>query len=189
MRYFAIARSDGGVSILVDRDGRDIPAEVAKWEEVNGSAVSWGEVSGDDIPADRTFRSSWKLNGSAIEHDMAKVKILAHDKRRAMRAAEMAPHDEVIAKRVPGTDAERAEGERVRLRVKYADMQSAIDGAATATEAKDALEATYTLPALEGTAASKERALAARRINELETGTLAQQVEALKLRLSLIEGG
>ena len=66
-----------------------------------------------------------------IAIDMTKAKAIAHDKRRAARAAEFAPLDEVIAKQIPGTDAQAVEAERQAVREKYAAMQSAIDAAAS----------------------------------------------------------
>jgi hypothetical protein len=66
-----------------------------------------------------------------IAIDMTKAKAIAHDKRRAARAAEFAPLDEAIAKQIPGTDAQAVEAERQAVREKYAAMQSAIDAAAS----------------------------------------------------------
>lgn len=68
-----------------------------------------------------------------------KAKSIAHDKRRADRAAELAPHDEVIAKQIPGKDAQLAEAARQKIRDKYAAMQRAIDAATTANDVKAAL--------------------------------------------------
>jgi hypothetical protein len=59
--------------------------------------------------------------------------------RRAARAAEFAPHDEVIAKRIPGTVEAEAEAARAVIRSKYAAMQTEIDAAATPDEIKTAL--------------------------------------------------
>jgi hypothetical protein len=66
-----------------------------------------------------------------IAIDITKAKAIAHDKRRAARAAEFAPLDEVISKQIPGTDAQAVEAERQSVREKYAAMQSAIDAAAS----------------------------------------------------------
>lgn len=74
-----------------------------------------------------------------IRINIDKAKAIAHDLRRAARADEFAPHDEVIAKNIPGSDA--AEAARVEIRAKYAAMQSAIDAAATPEEIKAALKA------------------------------------------------
>ena len=70
-----------------------------------------------------------------------KAKAIAHDMRRAARAAEFAPHDEVIAKRIPGVAEAEAEAARADIRVKYAAIQEAINAATTPDEIKAALEA------------------------------------------------
>lgn len=76
-----------------------------------------------------------------ITINVTKAKAIAHDMRRAARAAEFAPHDEVIAKRIPGVAEAEAEAARAAIRAKYADMQVAIDAAATPDEIKAVLEA------------------------------------------------
>lgn len=74
-----------------------------------------------------------------ITINVEKAKAIAHDMRRAKRAEEFAPHDEVIAKRIPGVAEAEAEAARAAIRAKYADMQVAIDAAATPDEIKVAL--------------------------------------------------
>jgi len=74
-----------------------------------------------------------------ITINLDKAKSIAHDKRRAARAEEFKPHDEVIMKQIPGADAQAAEAARQQIRDKYADMQVAIDGAASADELKAVL--------------------------------------------------
>ena len=74
-----------------------------------------------------------------IRINVNKAKAIAHDMRRAARAAEFAPHDEVIAKRLPGTAEAEAEAARAAIRAKYAVMQTEIDAAATPDEIKVAL--------------------------------------------------
>lgn len=75
-----------------------------------------------------------------IRVNVDKAKAIAHGMRRAKRAEEFAPYDEVIAKRIPGTAEADAEAARVAIRAKYAAMQIAIDGASTPEEIKSALE-------------------------------------------------
>ena len=74
-----------------------------------------------------------------IRIDITKAKQIAHDMRRQMRAAEFAPHDDAIAKRIPGTVEAEAEAARAAIRSKYAAMQTEIDAAATPVEIKTAL--------------------------------------------------
>jgi hypothetical protein len=58
--------------------------------------------------------------------------------RRAARAEEFKPFDDAIAKQIPG-QAQGAEAERQKIRDKYAQMQTAIDAAATVDEIKAAM--------------------------------------------------
>jgi len=71
-----------------------------------------------------------------IKVNMDKAKEIAHEKRRAARAEEFAPHDEVIAKQIPGVSAEEAEAARQAIRTKYEAIQTAMDAATTADELK-----------------------------------------------------
>jgi hypothetical protein len=59
--------------------------------------------------------------------------------RRSARAEEFAPHDEVIAKQIPGADAAAAEAARQAIRNKYVAIQDNIDSAKTPDEIKTAL--------------------------------------------------
>ena len=75
-----------------------------------------------------------------ITINVEKAKQIAHDMRRTARAAEFAPHDDAIAKRLPGTVEADAEAARAAIRAKYAAMQTAIEAASTPDEIKAALE-------------------------------------------------
>jgi hypothetical protein len=74
-----------------------------------------------------------------ITVNMTKAKAIAHDARRAARAEEFKPHDEVIMKQIPGVDAQASEAARQAIRDKYAVIQTQIDAAATPEEIKAAL--------------------------------------------------
>ncbi len=74
-----------------------------------------------------------------ITININKAKTIAHEVRRAARAEEFKPHDEVIAKQIPGTAAQEAEAARQAIREKYAAMQNQIDAAATVEEIKAAM--------------------------------------------------
>ena len=71
--------------------------------------------------------------------NMTKAKGIAHDMRRAARAEEFKPHDEVIMKQIPGVDAQAAESARQAIREKYAVMQEQIDASNTPEEIKTIL--------------------------------------------------
>lgn len=102
--------------------------------------VSYEIVPDDAIPSDRTFRDAWVSTGSTITEDLTKSKEIGHDYRRAKRAEEFAPHDDVIAKQIPGADADAAEAARSEIRAKYAVIQDQIDAASTTGEIKTALD-------------------------------------------------
>jgi len=74
-----------------------------------------------------------------ISINITKAKAIAHDMRRAARAEEFAPHDEVIMKQIPGIDVVTAEAARAAIRTKYSAMQDQIEAAATPDEIKGAL--------------------------------------------------
>jgi hypothetical protein len=68
--------------------------------------------------------------------DMTKAKSIAHEVRRAKRAEEFAPHDEVIMKQIPGVDQQAAEAARQEVRNKYAALQDQINSAETVDQLK-----------------------------------------------------
>jgi len=74
-----------------------------------------------------------------ININLDKAKAIGHDKRRAARAEEFKPHDEVIMKQIPGADAVAAEAARAAIRTKYEAMQDDIDAATSPDEIKTAL--------------------------------------------------
>lgn len=76
-----------------------------------------------------------------ITINIDKAKAIAHDMRRAARAEEFKPYDEIIAKQIPGTAVQEAEAARQAIREKYAAMQTQIDAAATVEELKTSLGA------------------------------------------------
>ena len=65
-----------------------------------------------------------------IVTNLTKAKTIAHDMRRAKRAEEFEPHDEVISKQIPDADATAAETARAAIRTKYETVQTDIDAAA-----------------------------------------------------------
>jgi hypothetical protein len=130
------SNTDGTVAVIV-------PTGEISIEEVAAKDVPAGAtfeiVSVDEVPSDRTFRDAWVMGDCCIDHDLDKCKAIGHDKRRAARAEEFAPLDEMIAKQIPGVDAIAAEEARQVIRDKYAEVQDAIDVAETPDEIKAAL--------------------------------------------------
>jgi len=76
-----------------------------------------------------------------ITINLDKAKAIGHDIRRAARAEAFKPYDDIIAKQIPGADAQAAEAARQQIRDKYALVQEVIDGAQTPEEIKAALGA------------------------------------------------
>ena len=130
------SNTDGTVAVIVPTGELSIE-EVAAKDVPAG--LAYEIVTTDDVPSDRTFRGAWVMGDCCIDHDLDKCKGIGHDKRRAARAEEFAPLDEVIAKQIPGVDATKAEASRQVIRDKYSDIQDAIDEAETPDEIKAAL--------------------------------------------------
>jgi hypothetical protein len=74
-----------------------------------------------------------------ITINITKAKTIAHDVRRAARAEEFKPHDEIIMKQIQGADATEAEAARAAIRTKYDTMQTAINSATTVDQIKAAM--------------------------------------------------
>ena len=126
--------SDGGVSIVVPTGEvpvEDLPAKLG--------LTDYEIVADDAVPTDLTFRNAWVKSGKTIAEDLTKSKAIGHDMRRAKRVEEFAPHDDVIAKQIPGVDAEAAEASRAAIRTKFATMQTGIETADTTAKIKVAL--------------------------------------------------
>ena len=74
-----------------------------------------------------------------ITINLDKAKSIAHDRRRAARAEEFKPYDDVIMKQIPGVDAQVAEAARQVIRDKYAALQAAMDATTTVDQLKELL--------------------------------------------------
>jgi len=70
--------------------------------------------------------------------DIDKAKAITHDARRVARAQEFAPLD--IKASIP-SEAVTAEAARAAIRTKYADIQTAVDGATEVATLKTIMEA------------------------------------------------
>lgn len=79
-----------------------------------------------NIPSDRTFRNAWMIAANKIIEDFNGSVAISHMVRRAARATEFAPHDKNA--NIPML-AEQAEKERVKIRSKFAVIQTDIDKA------------------------------------------------------------
>ena len=127
----------GGVSVICPTG--EIPIDQVVAKDVPAGA-NYQVVDESDIPSDRFFRDAWIVGNGKVEHDLVKCKEIGHKHRRAKRAEEFEPLDDVIAKQIPGADTVAAEDGRKLIRKKYAKMQKDIDAAVTPEEIKAALE-------------------------------------------------
>jgi hypothetical protein len=134
MKRIIYPTPDGGVAVIIPA----VSVELALKDVPEG--VIYEIVDEADIPTDRYFRNAWVLGDCCIDHDLGRCKDIAHDRRRAARAAEFAPHDELIAKQIPGADAAAAEAARQEIRDRYTTVQEAIDTAEDPAAIKTALE-------------------------------------------------
>ena len=74
-----------------------------------------------------------------ITINLDKAKEIGHNIRRANRAKEFEPLDEIIAKQIPGNDISQIELQRQTIRDKYALIQTQIDAASNADDIKSVL--------------------------------------------------
>jgi hypothetical protein len=125
---------EGGVAVIIPAES----VELALKDVPDG--VDYEIVYKDAIPSDRFFRNAWVKGDCCVDLDLDKCKAVGHDIRRAARAEEFLPFDEVIAKQIPGKDAAQAEEARQTIRNKYTEVQDAIDAAESPEEIKAALE-------------------------------------------------
>jgi len=76
-----------------------------------------------------------------ISINLNKAKAISHDLRRTARSEELAPLDALIAKQIPGSDAEAIEAARQLLRDKHAEVQTSIEVATEVDALKTIVEA------------------------------------------------
>jgi hypothetical protein len=138
MKRIIFQNESGGVSVIIPSGELSIE-QVAKKDVPAGVAYEIVDVS--EVPSDRTFRDAWVMGDCCIDHDLDKCKAIGHDRRRAARAEEFKPYDEIIAKQIPGVTAVEAEAARQGIRDKYATIQDAIESAENPDAIKAALEA------------------------------------------------
>lgn len=126
---------EGGVSVV--HPSGEVPIEELP---AKLGLVDYEIVEDSVISSDRTFRNAWVKSGATVIEDLVKSKEIAHDRRRATRAEEFKPHDEVIARQIPGANATAAEAARAAIRTKYETMQTDIDAATDTATLKTILQ-------------------------------------------------
>ena len=78
--------------------------------------------------------TAYDFDTKQCTYDLDKAKRIAHRKRRNRRYNQFAPHDNVIAKAIPGTATDVAEASRAGIRATYNTMQTEIDACSTVDE-------------------------------------------------------
>jgi len=71
-----------------------------------------------------------------IKINLNKAKEISHNVRRKVRSEEFEPLDNLIAKKIPGTNETTIEAQRQEIRDRYAQIQIQIDQAQTPEELK-----------------------------------------------------
>jgi hypothetical protein len=131
--------ASGGISIIIPAPECGLTIEEIAQKDVP-PGTAYLIVPREALPADRSYRDAWRHDEGAISVDVPKARDIAHERRRLLREEEFAPLDKIIAAQIPGADAVAAEASRALIRVKYADMQTAIDAASTPEEITAALQ-------------------------------------------------
>jgi len=103
--------------------------QVAVCNSLPDESYGFGVITPIEVPSqpDKLFRKAWTIVGNDLVVDLVKAKEIAHDKRRTQRDELMKPHDDIIAKQIPGNDAVAAEAARVVIRDANATIQANID--------------------------------------------------------------
>lgn len=147
--FIAIARRDGGVSIMnfvtkqhASGDGEgwsrepnatNINDEIAKSRI---DAVSWKIITLDEVPADRTFRDAWTHDGK-FRVDMPKAREIHKDNLRKQRAPLLIALDIEANKLITKPDAKKAiEIETEKQRLRDVTKRPEIEAARTPEELK-----------------------------------------------------
>lgn len=135
-------RPDGGISVTHPAPGQDLGALAATLQARGDIPADYELVCvSAALPSDREFRGawSWETPEPVVDINLPKAKEIAHDRRRAKRAEEFAPHDEIIAKQIPGKNLQDAENARAAIRAKYDTVQADIDAASDVASLKTIL--------------------------------------------------
>ena len=79
---------NGNLVVVVPADNCNLTVEQIQTRDIPSGKTSY-IVSKSKVPTDKSFRWSWKLNGSTIETDMTKAKALHKDEIRYARKAKL----------------------------------------------------------------------------------------------------
>lgn len=119
-------KETSGVSVFYPAPGVKLTKELIK--QIVPEDCKHKNIQPEALP-DQTFRDAWVLLSTKVSVDINKAKDLAHARRRQAREEAFRPYDEIIAKRIPGTDEAAAEAAREAVREKFNQIQQRIDSA------------------------------------------------------------
>lgn len=87
---YALAMTDGAVSIMQTVGGATPEACLAKWPAAERAKVmSHQPIDPSTVPQDRAFRNAWVLAGDRISTDMPMARAILRDRLRAARAPQL----------------------------------------------------------------------------------------------------
>jgi len=135
-QVIVFTNENGGTSLVSVASGVDIASYKESLNEPTAIIVDRSS-----LPTDEEFFNSWEINDSnLVSVNMVKAKSIAHNIRKMKREEEFKPYDDLISKRIPGTDFDNVEAERIKIRAKYEIMQNDIDNALNTAELKSILD-------------------------------------------------
>jgi len=130
--------SSGNTAVVIPSPNTSLSIEEVAAKSVP-AGVDYTIIDEASLPNDRVFRGAWKVSGSRVVEDVAKVKEIAHGYRRQHRSALFSPYDQIIAAQVPNGNPQAAEQAREQIRANDAAVQTSINNAATVAEVRAAL--------------------------------------------------
>lgn len=135
-RVIVFTNNSGGVSVCTPTG--ELSIEQVQIKDIPAGTNSF-IVDASTLPQEvGIFFGAWEQTNGNVTINIDKAKLIAHDARRAARAAEFAPLD---TKATIPSEAVAAEAARQVIRDKYAVMQTKMDAATTIDELKAVLPA------------------------------------------------
>lgn len=135
-----VQREDNSVSVIYTGASRLTTDQIVARHFENSSEV-YQVVDSSVLPTQSMLFDAWvydETNGAVV--DISRAKNVAHNIRRYYRTEEMQPYDDIIAKQIPGENADDAEAQRALIRTKYATKQTEIDACTTVEQLQTSIE-------------------------------------------------
>lgn len=135
-----VQREDNSVSVIYTGASRLTTDQIVARHFENSSEV-YQVVDSSVLPTQSMLFDAWvydETNGAVV--DISRAKNVAHNIRRYYRTEEMQPYDDIIAKQIPGENADDAEAQRALIRTKYATKQTEIDACTTVEQLQTIIE-------------------------------------------------